>query len=274
MKVLHLVEGFLEVLPLILLLLYLCFLGSKYLYTILTVGATWGLWYIVSSRVAQKIRDITRTISEWTERCSDQLNLLFEKLCYASNRFYQEFKLFKFALISCLFKTSCIGIICTILDGDYSGQATFAGIAGMITFNVAHKTYDGRSNNERLVSALYYAVTNHVFTSKCPMLTNTRTWPQVQCVTMNWVLIYTVTILVMMYNMGVPPVNILFWRSEGFELVNILHKVFVLCLGPYSVILLFDMEQRNPTEHHGGHFDSLSEVEKMKYILVIEDRYY
>ena len=62
MKVLHLVEGFLEVLPLVLLLLYLCFLGSKYLYTILTVGATWGLWYIVSSRVAQKIRDVKMLI--------------------------------------------------------------------------------------------------------------------------------------------------------------------------------------------------------------------
>jgi len=262
MKILLLLEGVVEVLPLLLLCLnVVCLLGC--LFAFLAVVVLWALWLAVSSLASEKIESLKRTL--WNSQLGD----LYRKVCYTNKRVYQEFAPFQVFVINFCFKASCISIICTILEDELSLQALFVGVGGMVTFNVAHHSYEGRSNNERIVSAIYYAVTNVVFPSRCPMITRTKSFSQVICVNMNWVLVYTVTVIVLMYNKGIPTLNIAFWSFDHFHYVNILHKLIVLILGPLSIYVMFKMQNRSPDEVD---FEAMNDFDKFRYVCLIEDK--
>ena len=262
MKILLLLEGVVEVLPLLLLCLnVVCILGC--LFAFLAVVVLWALWLAVSSLASEKIESLKRTL--W----NSQLGELYRKVCYTNKRLYQEFEPFQVFVINFCFKASCISIICTILEDELSLQALFVGVGGMVTFNVAHHSYEGRSNNERIVSAIYYAVTNVVFPSRCPMITGSKSFPQVICVNMLWVLIYTVTVIALMYNKGIPTLNIAFWSFDDVHYVNIIHKCIVLLLGPLSMYVMFKMSMRSPDEVD---FDAMNDFDKFRYVCLIEDR--
>jgi len=260
MKILSLLEGAFEVLPVLLLCLNICLLG--YFYAVLSVVVIWGLWRAISSH---KIRSLIFTIHMKMVNKSD----LYRQFCYTNHRLYQEFQLIQVFMINFSFKASCISIICTILEDDLQSQALFVCVGAMITFNMAHHSYEGRSNNERIVSAIFYAVTNVVFPSRCPMITRAKSFPQVICVNMNWVLVYTVTVIVLMYTKGIPPLNLVFWSFHDFDYINVIHKCFVLFLGPLSIYAMFSMENRSPDEVD---FDTMSDFDKFRYVLLIEDR--
>ena len=243
MKMLVLLEGVLEVVPLLLLCLYICLC---YLYIFLSVLAIGGLWLVLK----EKIRSLGRTLSD--------------------GPLGQGFRMIQVPVVNFSFKASCISIICTIFENDLKSQATFVLIGACITFNVAHKCYEGRSENERVVSAIFYAVTNVVFPTRCPMITRCKSLPQVSSVNMNWVLLYTVTILYLMYQEGVPPLNLGFWTFHQSDYINIIHKCFVLLvLGPLSVYVMFKFEDGTPDEVN---FDALDEFDKFRYILMIKGR--
>ena len=262
MKFLPLLEGAVEVLPLLLLCLnVVCILG--HLFAFLSAVVLWGLWLAVSILASEEIKSLKRTL--WNSQLGD----FYRKVCYTNKRTYQEFQLIQVFVINFSFKASCISIIFTILEDDLASQALFVIVGAMISFNVAHHSYEGRSNNERIVSAIYYAVTNVVFPSRCPMITGTKSFSQVICVNMNWVLVYTVTVIALMYNKGIPELNIAIWTFDHFHFINIIHKCIVLLLGPLSIYVMFQMGSRNPDEVD---FDAMNDFDKFRYVCLIEDR--
>ena len=263
MNILLNLEAVVEVLPWLLLFLYVvCLLG--YLFAVLSVVVIWALWLAVSSLASEKIESLKRTL--WNSQLGD----LYRQFCYTNKKVYQEFELLQVFMINFTFKASCISIICTILEDDLQSQAFFVCVGSMISFNMAHHSYEGRSNNERLVSAIYYAVTNVAFPSRCPMITRTKSFSQVICVNMMWVFVYTVTVIALMYNKGIPTLNIVFWSFDHSHYVNIIHKIIVLLgLGPLSLYVMFKMGDRSPDEVD---FDAMNDFDKFRYVCLIEDR--
>ena len=240
MKIVLLLEGVVEVLPLLLLCLNVVSL-LRFFFALLSVLVILGLW----------------------------LGDLYGKVCYSIKRVYQEFEPFQVFLINFSFKASCISIICYGFEDDYGSQASLVLIGAWITFYVARNGYEGRSNNEKIVSSIYYAVTNIAFPSRCPMSAGTKSFTQVICVNMNWVLVYTVTVIVVMYHKGLPTLNIAFWSFDNFHYVNIIHKLIVLLLGPLSIYVMHIMESRSPD---AVNFDAMNDFDKLRYVCMIEDR--
>ena len=265
MKILLLLEGVVEVLPLLLLCLnVVCLLGC--LFAFLAVVVLWALWLAVSSLASEKIESLKRTL--WNSQLGD----LYRKVCYTNKRVYQEFAPFQVFVVNFCFKASCISIICTIFGDDYESQATFVMAGALITFYVARNSFEGfyEGDHEKIPSAVYYMISNHVFPSRCPMSTGTKSFDQVICVNMNWVFVYTVTVIVLMYNKGIPTLNIAFWSFDHFHFVNIIHKLIILVgLGPLSIYLMLKMEQRSPD---GVDFFGMNNFDKFRYIFLIEDR--
>ena len=262
MKFLLLLEAAIEVLPLLLLCLNIvCLLG--YLFAFLAVVIIWALWLAVSTFASEKVEVLKRTL--W----NSPLGGLYRDVCNTNKRFYQEFQPFQVFLINFTYKASCISIICTLLEDDLSLQGFFVCVGAMFTFNIAHHSYEGRSNNERLVSAIYYAVTNVVFPSRCPMITRAKSFPQVISVNISWVMIYTVVVIALMYNKGIPTLNLVFCSFDDFHYINIIHKIIVLLLGPLSIYVMLKMQDRSPDEVD---FDAMNDFEKFKYVCLIEDK--
>ena len=259
MKIVLTLEGVVEVLPLLLLCLNVVAL-PRYLLVFLSVVVMWGLWLAVSSLASEKIETLKRAL--WDSR-------LCRKVCSSTKRVYQEFEPFQVFIINFCYKASCISIICSIFEGDLDSQATFVLVGATTTFYVARRGYEGRSNNEKITSSIYYAVTNIAFPSRCPMSAGTKSFTQVICVNMNWVLVYTVTVIVVMYHKGLPTLNIAFWSFDNFHYVNIIHKLIVLLLGPLSIYVMHIMESRSPD---AVNFDAMNDFDKLRYVCMIEDR--
>ena len=263
MKIWLLLEAVVEVLPLLLLCLNsVCLPG--YLLALLSVVFIWALWFAVSRLASEKIESLK--ILLWNTQLGD----LYRNICCINKRIYQVFEPFQVFVINFSFKASCISIICTIFQDDLESQATFVLAGALITFYVARNSYEGRDDFERIPSAVYYAITNHVFPSRCPMSTGTKSFDQVICVNMNWVFVYTVTVIALMYIKGIPTLNIAFWSFDHFHLVNIIHKLFILVgLGPLSIYVMLKMERRSPD---GVDFFAMKNLDKFRYLCLIEDR--
>ena len=261
MKALHPLEAVVEVLPLLLLCLNVVCLPG-YIRAFLSVVVIWALWLPVSS---EKKESLKRTL--WNSRLGD----LYRKVCYTIKRVYQEFEPFQVFIINFAFKASCISIICTLFGDDLQSQTNFVLGGVVITFYVARNSYEPYwGDEEKIVSAVFYAVTNHVFPARMPMSTGTKSFGQVVSVNMNWVFVYTVTVIVLMYNKGIPTLNIAFWSFDHFHYINIIHKLIILLgLGPLSVHVMSKMEQRSPD---GVDFFGMENVDKFRYVFMIEDR--
>ena len=259
MKIALTLEGVVEVLPLLLLCLNVVAL-PRYLLVFLSVVLIWGLWLAVSSLASEKIETLKRAF--WESR-------LYRKVCCSTKRVYQEFEPFQVFIINFSFKASCISIVFASFEDDLDSQATFVLVVATISFYVARRGYEGRSHNEKIISSIYYAVTNVAFPSRCPMFSGAKSFCQVSCVNMNYVFMYTVAVSVLMYNKGIPTLNFAFWSFDHFHYVNIIHKIIVFLLGPLSIYVMDKMEGRSPDEVD---FDALNNFDKFKYVFMIEDR--
>ena len=189
MKMVNMIgEGTFEAFGEIVLHIQLCLMGYFYSFTLFLVFL-WGTVQLI----VRKARNNSRIIIKQANDLKDGIFAVLSNVTTLIWSVYMGLRSQKVLFINIIFKFGCIYIISTILSAYYTLIYILVGI--VFIFLAAYISYAGTSQDERLLSALFYATTNLFFVSRCPMSNPAQTFPQVLAVTSSWVLLHMTTMV-------------------------------------------------------------------------------